>query len=540
MLKSKKQNRIAVLLVSACIALGGIISCASTSPEMVKQEEGYYYGYGKGKTDAEAAVNAKIDLVSNALTAAVRAANPRSAAVKVTTDSAAARLGDIKPFADADVKKGATPAITYRIKNEDWDKLEAAYSTALSAKLSAQVASIASKKGAADKINEALAVLTVLSNEGEYSLLKAAGSSELLSTKVEAICKEASKNLQITLSVNDGIVGPSTKFSAKVTDGGKAVANLPLSIVWSVPALPTDAAVEAPAEVSATAKTDASGTVAIDAPSSDDFKNRPVTLSVSTTFAVVVPSASVLKKIDAANGVDGFYVEYDDVKAAYAVAEVPAGKFNAGAVPQDTLAGKTREAAHEAETGAYAIMLTPVTNAQYAAYLHATRAETLPEYFDNAEFNKGAQPVIGLSLADAEKYAAWLSEQTGNKYRLPTEEEWEKAARAGKDVVYPWGDDEPKKEKKANYKGNGKFKGPSPVGSFENGKNEWGLVDMAGNVWEWTSSTRKADPASTSRVVKGGSYLDGSTDLRISNFREEDSQKGAVDVGFRLVMEVSK
>ena len=172
--------------------------------------------------------------------------------------------------------------------------------------------------------------------------------------------------------------------------------------------------------------------------------------------------------------------------------------------------------------------------------LFTRRAESAPDYFDNPDYNQGKQPVVAVSYSDAEAYAAWLSEQTGSTYRLPTEEEWEKAARAGADIIYPWGDENPTDGKRANYKGNGKFTKTSPVGSFENGNNAWGLVDMSGNVAEWTSSSHGIEGETNLRTVKGGSWMGGPTELRISNYRNINSKNGYADVGFRLVKEVSE
>jgi formylglycine-generating enzyme required for sulfatase activity len=535
---SMKRTRSAVFAAAVCVALGGMSAYAKTTPEMVKQEPGYYYGYAKGDTPEAAELEAKRELISSALTTTLRAVNPRAGAVKVSDDSVNARLGDLKPYVQTKPKEA--PAVTYRMKISDWDKKEKAYSDKLRTELTARAASISTKKSITDKIAEATAVLARLADEGETDLLTSQPQGgELLSRSLEGTCADLSKAVTIAVSAKDGFIDASSQITANVTDvAGAGVAGFPLTVSWDVSMYPTDASVASPDEIRTVVNTDSLGSAVITYPAAPEYHNRPVTLTVSTAFTSYFQSAA-LRKIDAASSVDACLVQYDDISVSFATVAVPAGKFNAGPVPQDTRAAK-KEVAREAETGAYAVGTGLVTNAQYAAYLHATRASVTPEYFDNSDYNQGTQPVVGVSVKDAEAYAEWLSEQTGRTYRLPTEEEWEKAARAGKDCVYPWGDDSPAEGKKADYKGNGRFKGPSPVGSFESGKNAWGLADMAGNVWEWTSSAHNKDAESALRIVKGGSWMDGPTELRISNFRELDGEQGYADVGFRLVMEVSE
>jgi len=532
------RSRFAILSASIFFVLSGISAYASTSPELVKQEAGYYYGYGKGSTEEAALIEAKRDLVSNALTATLRASNAAAPSISVNPNAIKNRLPDLKPYKKA--KAGQAPAVTCRIKIADWDKEEKVYADALRTELSSRIAALSGKKNTADRISESAAILARLSDEGETDLLTAQpGSTELLSHKVESVCAAAVKSIKFAFAVKDGFIDSASKLSVKAADAsGNAVSGLALNVSWTVPDLPADDAA-AVSEVRAVVKTDSLGNTAVDYPSSAEYHNRMVTLTVTTACAASAPSSAVLKKLDESTAADARYIHFDDIKTAYPSVVVPAGKFNAGAVAQDTRAGK-KEAAHTVETGSYAIDIGPVTNARYAAFIHATRAENIPEYFDNPDYNQGNQPVVGISEKDAEAYAAWLSAQTGNTYRLPTEAEWEKAARAGQETIYPWGDDSPAEAKKANYSGNGTFSAPSPVGSFENGKNAWGLVDMSGNVWEWTSSTHSKDPASALCTVKGGSWMDGPTDLRISNSRDLDGQKGYPDVGFRLIMEVSK
>ena len=536
---SMKRDRLAILLVSVFFVLTNWSAFAKKAePALVQQEEGYYYGYGKGATAAEAERAGKRDLVESALTAAVRSVNPKASRIQVSDASVKARINDIKPYVQS--KKNEPPAVTYRMKIVDWDKKEKVYADALRADLSARLAAGKNKKNPADKVSAALAVLARLVEEGETDLLSAVpDGTELLSRRAEALCTDVEKSLVFTFSTQDGIVNAKTKFSVKVADdSGNAAGGFPIEFIWEAADLPS-VMTEEVADVRTLVKTDVLGNASVDFPADANFRSRAVTLTVKTALAKSVPSSAVLKKLDVQTSADAHYVRFDDINAAFPSVVVPAGEFNAGAVPQDTRAQK-KEAAHTASTPSYAIGLTPVTNAQYAAFLHTTRAENAPDYFDNPDYNQGKQPVVAVSYAEAEAYAAWLSEQTGSTYRLPTEEEWEKAARAGADIIYPWGDESPTDGKRANYKGNGRFTKTSPVGSFENGNNAWGLVDMSGNVAEWTSSNHGIEGETNLRTVKGGSWMDGPTELRISNFRNINSQNGYADVGFRLVKEVSE
>lgn len=137
----------------------------------------------------------------------------------------------------------------------------------------------------------------------------------------------------------------------------------------------------------------------------------------------------------------------------------------------------------------------------------------------NPEPGDPALPVSNLSWDDAQAYVRWLSDKTGFEYRLPSEAEWEYAARAGSDTVFWWGDEVG--QNRANCKDCGSQwsgKGPAPVGSFE--PNPFGVYDVHGNLWEWTAdcwnSTYKNAPDDGSvwtkgdciaRVLRGGAWL---------------------------------
>ncbi|MDX1576175.1 MAG: SUMF1/EgtB/PvdO family nonheme iron enzyme [Kiloniellales bacterium] len=224
------------------------------------------------------------------------------------------------------------------------------------------------------------------------------------------------------------------------------------------------------------------------------------------------------------------------------VVEIPAGPFIMGSNAAERETGyqldeaayghnKTRlwgwyegeRPAGPVETGRYLITATPITNRQYAAFVEATgRAapdvdpETWAAYklvhpyertrrhaWKDGRPPPGREdhPVVLVSYADALAYAAWLSEVTGRTWRLPTEAEWEKAARGTDGRRFPWG----------NFWNpsvlNSHDAGPFdtlPVGSFPAGVSPFGLLDAAGQVFEWTSTS--AGPGR--RLVKGGSWDD--------------------------------
>jgi formylglycine-generating enzyme required for sulfatase activity len=122
----------------------------------------------------------------------------------------------------------------------------------------------------------------------------------------------------------------------------------------------------------------------------------------------------------------------------------------------------------------------PVTNHEYTKYIEATRNQPAP-FFSNPIFSDPEQPVVGVSWEDAVAYCAWLSEQSHASFRLPTEAEWERAARGGLEgALYPWGDGPPA----ATFVGaDPESGGPAKVGV--NPPNGFGLYDMSENVHEW-------------------------------------------------------
>ena len=195
-----------------------------------------------------------------------------------------------------------------------------------------------------------------------------------------------------------------------------------------------------------------------------------------------------------------------------------------------------------------------ITYDEYDYYVWQQRrsGNTWPQYPTTAKGGRGARPVVNVNWREAGEYARWLGERRGEKCRLPTEAEWEYAARAGTLTAYPWGDDiqlqaEGGPSPMANCSGCGSQwdeDQSAPVGQFP--ANGFGLHDMTGNVWEWTCSAwREAFDGSEAeclaadytvpRAVRGGSWIYQFEWVRSSS-RESNAISNRDDaLGFRVL-----
>jgi formylglycine-generating enzyme required for sulfatase activity len=184
-----------------------------------------------------------------------------------------------------------------------------------------------------------------------------------------------------------------------------------------------------------------------------------------------------------------------------------------------------------------------VTIAEYAQFVRATK-HPAPTDWPNGEPppGYGRYPVVNVSYEDAQVFALWRSQRDGVRYRLPTEEEWEYAAKGTNDYRYPWGNDW--RSGCANVGGTA----PVPVGSYAHCESVWSVQDMLGNVWEWTSSHASFYPGNTEYefeeagrvkfVVRGGSFADspdGKKPLRLTVRQWGEASGRDPTVGFRLV-----
>jgi formylglycine-generating enzyme required for sulfatase activity/uncharacterized protein YjbI with pentapeptide repeats len=227
---------------------------------------------------------------------------------------------------------------------------------------------------------------------------------------------------------------------------------------------------------------------------------------------------------------------------------IPAGEFWMGSDKSRDPEAFDDELPHHRVSIArrFALGRYPVTFAEYDSFAEANGRKPS----EDRGWGRENRPVINVSWEDAVAYCAWLSEQSGRPYRLPTEAEWEYAARAGTETRYWWGEEAGKNN--ANCDGCGSewdTKQTAPVGSFR--PNNWGLHDMLGNVWEWVQDCwhRSYEGAPTDgsaweegdcarRVVRGGSW-----EVNPGNLRSPSRARGWPgnrddNIGFRLAQDL--
>ncbi len=193
---------------------------------------------------------------------------------------------------------------------------------------------------------------------------------------------------------------------------------------------------------------------------------------------------------------------------------------------------------HPVIVDSFYIYATEVTVKRYTNFLNETSYP--PPAFWSPEVDRQNDPVVGLTWNDAFAFCRWEGK------RLPTEAEWEKAARGGLEgKTYPWGD--------ANDRGHANFSsfGITPIGSYL--PNPYNLFDMAGNVWEWCSDWYGSDYYSFNegtnpkgprqgfrRVIRGGAWYCKAKNIRVANRHREDPNIGSYHIGFRCAMDLPK
>jgi len=146
---------------------------------------------------------------------------------------------------------------------------------------------------------------------------------------------------------------------------------------------------------------------------------------------------------------------------------------------------------HRVWVDAFQLGMFPVRNREYRVFLEST-GHPPPPFWNNPAFSHADQPVAAVSWFEAVKYCEWLSSGLGKHYRLPTEAEWERAARAGREgALYVWGDEPPHEHRDYVSRWGGEVKATLPVGGGE--PNDWGFYELGENVHEWCADWFERD-----------------------------------------------
>jgi formylglycine-generating enzyme required for sulfatase activity len=226
---------------------------------------------------------------------------------------------------------------------------------------------------------------------------------------------------------------------------------------------------------------------------------------------------------------------------------IPGGRFRMG----DTRF-RGEQPSHWVRISPFWLGETPVTNQQYAVFLEQTGARE-PACWRDPRFSAPGQPVVGVSWEEAVDLCHWLSKTAGQNVLLPSEAQWEFAARGTDDREYPWGKGQSPDATRACFGLDFRTGQPAPVGSYPAGRGPFGTLDQAGNVWEWCRDAwdeeayvkrlnELVDPvegkglesAELGRALRGGCWVHSAGDLRASGRRRSPAESRSVYIGFRV------
>lgn len=220
--------------------------------------------------------------------------------------------------------------------------------------------------------------------------------------------------------------------------------------------------------------------------------------------------------------------------------KIPAGTFRMGSEEEED-----EKPVHDVQLSGFRISRFPVTNAQYQEFVQETGHRT-PNHWKGERIPEGKEnhPVVYVSWEDAAQFCAWLSKKTKRRIELPTEAQWEFAARGEQGRTYPWGEDPPSPDL-ANFDDN--VGDTTPVGAYPKGATPEGVHDLAGNVWEWCAdwygpypegpvSDPRGPETGPGRVFRACTFRDPPTELRAAYRFFLHAEYSVNNVGFRCVL----
>jgi serine/threonine-protein kinase len=230
---------------------------------------------------------------------------------------------------------------------------------------------------------------------------------------------------------------------------------------------------------------------------------------------------------------------------------VPAGEFLMGSPEDDPIAGADERPQQRIYLETFWIDKTEITNQQYQ--LCVADGACRPPQAQRTVFREAPLPVVGVDWEQAAGYCRWAGG------RLPTEAEWEKAARGTDGRIYPWGNEFDRDRLNycdincgsdwRDFSGDDGYSYTAPVGSYPAGASPYGVLDMSGNVWEWTADwydpnayeqltpRNPSGPVSgNQRVIRGGSWYYQGRNLRAVNRHKDTPSADHDNIGFRCVI----
>lgn len=238
-----------------------------------------------------------------------------------------------------------------------------------------------------------------------------------------------------------------------------------------------------------------------------------------------------------ANGQDRFY---DCANCPY-MRVVPAGTALLGSPASEAGRGRDEPAQHSAAIDRpFAMGVYEVTISEWAACVRDKACRPISDW--SKENPNPLIPATGIAFADAQAFVAWLSVQSGKNYRLPTEDEWEYAARAGSPDAFAWGaaisPSDANYDQTASYHGSptAPYRGyPEAVNAYP--PNTFGLYQMSGNVWEWTQGC--SDQQCRARIARGGAFASTPGELRLANRFAISGGHKRDDLGIRVARDLA-